>query len=196
MIREDPLYDSPIDIVGIWNPERQFELASRHPSLPIQLKAVIVQRAPGVEDQVGDVVYVKSYELRLRGFHHEEDIGEKAPDLEEETNAILHGLFQGVNYGRREELLFRYAQNLRAQGVNREDALWRVKSAARACEPPFSEELAKKLFWRVWGGLDARTSVDNLLNPLRRIAEKSTDMLSKLLAQATVKQWEEDHGKE
>lgn len=72
MIRKDLLFDSPIGIVKIWNPERQFELGSWNARCDgLRLKVVVVQPSTG-EYSKDDVAVAKLYELRLRGFYHEE----------------------------------------------------------------------------------------------------------------------------
>jgi len=172
MLSKDVLFDSPFGIVKIWEPERQFS----HPnggaiqSMPVTIKAVIVESWAGGWSP-GEVVRMKPFELRLRGFRMKEAMKEIS-DGEDGGMAILHDLLQGVNYGKREKLLSRYILKLHDREMDRRAALFRTRQVALICTPHIPDERARELFREVWDAVEPEDAPVPRIKDLLFIAQK------------------------
>jgi len=155
MLSKDVLFDSPFGIVKIWEPERQFS----HPnggaiqSMPVTIKAVIVESWAGGWSP-GEVVRMKPFELRLRGFHIEDAMKTIPPDEDDGGMAILHDLLQEEKHEKRDELLSRYILKLHDREMDRRAALFRTRQVALICTPHIPDERARELFREVWDAVE------------------------------------------
>jgi hypothetical protein len=173
MNRKDVLFDSPYGIVKIWNPERQFPASAGGgvvSPMPVIIKAVIVEsRVKGWSPD--DVVLVRSFELRLRGFHMKDAV-ETISDKGDGSVAILHDLFQEANKAERDELLSRYIHKLRDRKMDKEAALLRTRQIALICSPPISDTRAWGLFREVWDAVEPEDAPVPRMKDLLYIAQK------------------------
>lgn len=148
MLRKDVLFDSPYGIVKIWDPERQFSSLTNCSSAAPFVKVVVVAPRAGGWLR-GEVIRVRPFELRLRGFHTK-DVVATISDEEDGCVAILHDLFQEANKIERDELLSRYIHKLHDRRMDKEAALLRTRQIALICSPPISDTRAWDLFREVW----------------------------------------------
>jgi len=119
----------------------------------------------------GQVIRVRPFELRLRGFRVKEGV-ENLSGLEKEANMILHDLFQEANEAERNEFLSRYILSLRQRGIRRGTALLRTREVASICSPPISDEHAKKLFREMWDAIEPKDPPVPRMKDLLYIAQK------------------------
>lgn len=66
------------------------------------------------------------------------------------TPAAVHDILEGIEEGRRQDSLFRYACRLRAKKMHANEALFILGCLAERCDPPFSWEETVEIVEDVW----------------------------------------------
>jgi len=171
MLRKDVLFDSRFGIVKVWDPETQFLSPVNNAPMPAVIKVVVVEPWAG-RNLRGQVVQVRPFELRLRGFHMEDAIKTIPPDENDGGMAILHDLLQEEKHEKRDELLSQYILKLRDREMNRRAALLRTRRVASICRPvPIRDEHAQELFWSVWDAVEPEDAPVPRMKDLLYIAQ-------------------------